>query len=116
MSTAPRRRYLLPPGAQRDAERLLGGAQRVRDLGDGLLPGAGQAFRHADAHRAAGGETRLGTGAGGGLLLRGSKGSQGGRVSVRGFLGTDVSSVSSSQLTRTWQAHLPGSKVTQTRK
>lgn len=67
----PRRRYLLPPGAEGDGERLLGGGQRVGDLGDGLLPGAGQALRNADTHHAAGGTTQLGMAADGGLLLRG---------------------------------------------
>lgn len=66
----PRRRYLLPPGVEGDGERLLGGRQRVGDLGDGLLPRAGQAFRDADTHHAAGGGTELGIPADGALLLR----------------------------------------------
>lgn len=37
-SEAPSRLYLLPSSADGDRERLLGGGQRVGDLGDGFLP------------------------------------------------------------------------------
>lgn len=64
------RRLHLLSSAEGDRERLLGGGQRVSDLGDGFLPRAGQAFRNADTHHAAGGKTRLGVLADGSLLLR----------------------------------------------
>lgn len=67
---APSRLYLLPSSVDGDRERLLGGGQRVGDLGDGFLPWAGQAFRSADTHHAGGGKTRLGNVTDDSLLLR----------------------------------------------
>ena len=104
--------YLVPSGAERGRERLLGGRQRVEHLPDGLLPRAGQASGSAHTHGSGGGKARPGVGWHCCPVLRGPPRAERARTkllfppfsfsfsppSVRRLLGWNVTSVSESKL------------------